>query len=295
MTQQQNGESWPVGRLLNWTRDYFTRRGMESPRLCAELLLAHAMGCERLHLYTRIESVPPDETRSRFRGLVEQAAAGKPVAYLVGVKEFFSLPFEVTPEVLIPRPETEILVERAIELARAAAAAGRTCRILDLCTGSGCVAIALSVHAPSAMLVAADVSPAALGVARRNAERHRVAGQIDFREGDLYGALPQGSTFDLILCNPPYVSLREAPTLAPGVRDFEPHLALFAGDDGLDIIRRVIAGAAEHLNDAGHLMLEVGHDQAASVAALLREAGWRDISAYRDAGGHARVLHARDR
>ncbi len=289
---------WTILRLLTWTQAHFLRHGLDSPRLCAEVLLAHVLQCERIHLYTRHDQAPDETALGAFRELVRQAAAGRPIAYLVGRKEFFSLPFEVGPDVFIPRPETEILVERTIDLARRAPAPPA---ILDLCTGSGCIAVCLAKHLKDARLFASDISQAALTVARRNAERHGVADRIEFRCGDLFepwrtgiegkaGAMP--APFDLIVCNPPYVATQGAP-VAPNVRDFEPHLALFAGPDGLDIVRRILAAAPSWLAGDGHLLLELAFDQAPTVRGLLAAAPWRNVSTYRDGAGHERVVHAR--
>lgn len=283
---------WTIARLLSWTRGHLERNRVESARLCAELLLAHALGCERIRLYTRFEEVPGEEVLAAFRALVRQAAAGVPIAYLTGTKEFFSLPFEVTPEVLIPRPETEILVERTLDLARQGAACGA---ILDLGTGSGCIAISLARHLPEARLYASDVSEAALAVARRNAARHGVAERIEFRAGDLLAPWPADrgpAAFDVIVCNPPYVATQGA-AVEPAVRRYEPHAALFAGPDGLDVIRRVLAEAPARLRAGGHLLLEMACDQAPAVRGLLDADVWATAVTYRDGGGHERVLHAR--
>lgn len=310
---QPDSGSWTVARLLAWTREYFERCHVESPRLCAELLLSAAMGCDRLRLYTQHERVPEESIRNRFREHVKSAATGKPIAYILGVKEFFSLSFDVTPDVLIPRPETEILVERALALLGTSPAIGRkrdaegaavpppprddpqspAPSVLDLCTGSGCIAIAIARHEQRASLTASDVSPAAIDVARRNAQRHAVDGRIQFRVGDLFAAIPDGERFDLIVTNPPYVALSDPESLAPNVRAYEPHLALFAGADGLDVVRRIIAEAPARLNAGGQLLMEIAFNQAANVNALLAQAGWHDVALYRDAAGHARVAHAR--
>ena len=282
---------WTIARLLDWTRAHFARHRLESPRLCAELLLAHALGCERIRLYTRHDEVPRPAVLDAFRELVRQAAEGRPIAYLTGTKEFFALPLEVTPDVLIPRPETEILVERTIDLVRKAPGPRR---ILDLGTGSGCIAIALARHLPDATLLASDVSPAALAVARRNAERHGVADRIEFRAGDLFGPwrVSAAAPCDIVVCNPPYVATVGAP-VAPQVRAYEPHAALFAGPDGLDVIRRVLAEAPACLTPGGHLLLEMGFDQAAAVQRLAAGPVWGEAAVYRDGAGHARVLHVR--
>jgi release factor glutamine methyltransferase len=289
---------WTVARLLAWTQGHLQRGGLDSPRLCAEILLAHAMRCQRIDLYTRHDQVPGEEVLGPFRELVRQAVAGRPIAYLTGRKEFFSLPFEVCPDVFIPRPETEILVERTIDLARKA---GAPLSILDLGTGSGCIIVSLAKHLPAARLLASDISEAALRVARRNAERHGVAERIEFRCGDLFepwraggrdraGATPLA--FDVIVCNPPYIATTGAP-VARNVRDYEPHAALFAGLDGLDVVRRVLAEAPGWLTAGGHLLLELAFDQAAAARGLLAGAPWGSIATYRDGAGHERVVHAR--
>lgn len=282
--------AWTVGRLLAWTREHFERRGLDAPRLCAEILLAHAMRCERLRLFTRHDEAPAEEVLARFRESVRQAAAGKPIAYLTGTKDFFSLAFDVTPDVLIPRPETEILVERTIDWVRKRC--GGAARILDLCTGSGCIAVALARHLPNSTIVASDVSAAALAVARRNAVKHEVDGRVMFAEGDLFAACPGVEPFDVIVSNPPYVAEND-PALAANVRDYEPPVALFGGDDGLAVLRRIIADAPAALRVGGSLLLEIGYNQAAAVRELLRGTLWSECSGYKDGGGHERVIHAR--
>lgn len=282
---------WTIARLLAWTTDFFARRELESPRLCAELLLAHALGCQRLELYTRHEHIPQPGALASFREAVREAAAGRPIAYLTGVKEFFALPFEVTPAVLIPRPETEVLVERTIALIRSAHPPPQ--RVLDLGTGSGCIAVSLARHLPGVRVFASDISAEALRVAQRNAERHGLAGRIEFREGDLLACWQEGEPFDVIVCNLPYIGANEAAELPASVRDYEPHVALYAGEDGLAILRRLAEEAPAHLTAGGHLLSEVGYGQSASVRALLDEAGWRDIVTYRDDLRHERVVHAR--
>ena len=284
-------DPWTVSRLLEWTRGFFREHEVESPRLCAEILLAHAMGCERIELYTRHESIPDQEVLRRFRSAVKQAAAGKPIGHLTGRKEFFSLEFEVTPKVLIPRPETEVLVERVIHLVRHGKDEIRS--ILDVGTGSGCIAVSLAKNLPDVPIFACDVSEAALEVARRNAERHGVLERIGFRLGDLFEPWEPDRRFDMIVSNPPYIAESEAASLPTNVRDFEPHGALFAGADGLDVLRRLAAEAPGHLAPGGHLLTEVAYNQSAAVRSLLDETVWRDIVTYPDDLGHERVVHAR--
>jgi release factor glutamine methyltransferase len=290
---ETNGGVWTVARLLKWTREYFTKHSLESPRLCAEILLAHAMGCQRIELYTRYESVPDPDVLQTFRTAIAQAATGQPIAYLTGTKEFFALPFEVTPDVMIPRPETEVLVERTIDLAKRGEP--NVHAILDVGTGSGCIAISLAKNLPDASICGSDIDPAAIAVARRNAERLGVRERIEFRTGDLFEPWEPNRRFDAIVGNPPYIAESEAASLPANVRDFEPHAALFAGSDGLDVLRRLIAEAPPHLRSGGHLLTEVAYDQSSAVRGLLDEAGWCDIVTYRDELGHERVVHARCR
>lgn len=286
-----NQGPWTVARLLAWTRAYFERNGLESARLCAEALLAHAMNCERIQLYTRFEAEPDPQTLAAFRDSVKQAAAGRPIAYLTGVKEFFSLPFNVTPDVLTPRPETEVLVERVIHLVRAQP--GEIRRVLEIGVGSGCIVVSLARHLPGVALSASDISAPALEVARGNAARHGVESRIELREGDLFEPWMTAGPFDLIVSNPPYIGLREASELSPGVRDHEPHLALFSGEDGLRMIQRLLDESPARLARQGHLLLEVAFNQAPAVRERMNQAGWRDIVTYRDDLGHERVAHAR--
>lgn len=283
---------WTVARLLAWTREYLERSKVESPRLCAEILLAHAMGCQRIALFTRHESVPESAVLDRFREHVKQAATGKPIAYLTGTKEFFALSFDVSPAVLIPRPETEVLVERTIGIAKQAPAETPV-RILDIGTGSGCIAIALAKNLPTAQIVAIDISSDALDVARKNATKHGVAERITLHCGDLFAPLAASDAFDIIVSNPPYIALREQSDIPPNVRDFEPHTALFSGEDGFDALRRIVVGARSHLNNGGHLLTEIAYNQSHVARKLFADAGWSEIVCYKDGISHDRVVHAR--
>ncbi|TWT44325.1 Release factor glutamine methyltransferase [Phycisphaerae bacterium RAS1] len=294
--QNAQDAPWTVARLLAWTREHFERQQIESPRLCAEILLAHALGCPRIQLFTQYERVPDANALAGFREHVKAAAGGTPVAYLVGSKEFFSLPLKVGPDVLIPRPETEILVERAIALVRKGEAPAAPA-ILDVGTGSGCIAIALARHLREARLIAVDISAAALRVAAENAVRHEVNSRVEFVLGDCFDhwtpADPQRPTrFDIIVSNPPYIAQNIAATLPRNVRDFEPHAALFGGVDGLEVIRRLIVAAPQHLRCGGHLLMEVAYDQAEAVRGLLPAASWHGVETFKDGGGHPRVVHA---
>lgn len=287
-------DPWTVSRLLDWTREHFKQRGVESPRLCAEILLADALRCERLKLYTQFESAPPADVLDRFRTAVREVASGTPIAYVVGRKEFFSLTFEVTPAVLIPRPETELIVERLVSLARRSDWKPKT--ILDVGTGSGCIAIALAKHLPETRVLASDVSAEAVAVARRNAERNGVVERMEFRDGSLFAPWSADERipahFDAIVSNPPYIGTDEKQHVAPNVLNYEPHVALFAGSDGLAIIRALIDGAAERLKTGGLLLMEVGFTHAPAVRELLQDGRWSNVGTIRDSGRCERVIEA---
>ena len=261
-------ETWTVGRLLQWTTDYLKSHGSDSPRLDTEVLLAEALGCRRIDLYTAFEDVPGEGPRAAFRELVRRRAEGTPVAYLVGRREFYSLSFRVTPAVLIPRPETELLVVALLDLARARPAAGPL-TIADVGTGSGIIAVCAAKHLPGCRVTAIDISPEALEVARGNAAAHGVAERIEFLRSDLLAAVSTGRRFDFIVSNPPYVAAEEINTLAPDVRNFEPHVALLAGPRGTAVIEVLVSQAAERLVPGGHLLMEISPTVHEAVQALL--------------------------
>jgi release factor glutamine methyltransferase len=258
------------------------RIGGADARLEAELLLAHAMGASRARLYAWPEHEPDMTQRAAFARLVDARERGEPIAYLTGRREFWSLDLAVTPDVLIPRPETELLVELALERTPR----DRAVRVADLGTGSGAIALALARERPLARVTATDASDAALDVARGNAERLSI-GNVAFAAGDWYAAI-SGEHFDLIISNPPYIAAGDA-HLAAGDLRFEPASALASGADGLDAIRSIVAGAPAHLADEGALLLEHGFDQSARVRALLEAAGFEDVASVCDNGGHERV------
>lgn len=262
-------DQWTIRRVLEWTKRHLAEHGSESPRLDAEILLAHARGCPRIQLYTHFDDVLDEQVRSRMRDLVKRRARREPVAYLVGHREFFSLEFEVNREVLIPRPETELLVVEALDAVRGLDAP----RVLDVGTGCGCIAIAVAVNAPAARVTAVDISEGALAVARHNAERHNVSDRIEFRKGDLFAPLSAEPPFDVIVSNPPYVATADSGRLPPDVERHEPEAALFAGADGLDTIRRIIDDAPPHLKIGGVLLIEFSPEQADRIAELIASAG----------------------
>jgi release factor glutamine methyltransferase len=285
---------WTIGRLLNWTTDFLREKGAENPRLDAEVLLAHARGCKRIELYTAFEEVAPDELRERFRGLVKERAAGKPVAYLVGQREFFSLPFEVSTDVLIPRPETELVVVRALDIAKEWAASGRTdIAVADIGTGSGILAVTLAKRLPKCRFVAVDVSPAALRVAQRNADRHSVGDRIAWSKGDLFAGVDAKANFDLVVSNPPYIKSAEMATLGADVRNFEPQLALDGGPEGTTVIERLLPQSASRLRPGGWLLMEISPTIVARVEELLDATqGLTRRATIKDLAGLPRVVQA---
>ena len=287
-----------VGEILGKTASWLAGRGFESARLEAELLMAHVLGTDRLSLYLDRDRPLVEEEIDAYRELVRRRAGGEPVAYLTGTREFYGLDFRLTSGVLVPRPETEMLVDRARELG-----AGR---ILDLCTGSGCVAITIAVRLPDAQVTATDSSGVALAVARENARTHGVDTRVRFLEGDLFACLgpapdsdpdsdsdsatgsTPGGRFDLVVANPPYVPLGQATE----VGRHEPALALYAGADGLDLVRRIVAEAPRWLESHGTLLVEIGEDQDSAALALASSGDYASAEVHRDLSGHPRVLEA---
>jgi release factor glutamine methyltransferase len=242
-------------------------------------------------LYTQYNKVVVPEQLDRLRGLVKRAGEHEPVVYLVGRTEFYSMEFEVTPACLIPRPETELLVQRSIEFLRKRTGPQR---IYDLCTGCGVIAVAIARNVPDAKVIATDISETALAVAARNTEKHKLQDRIELRHGDLFEPLvPQLDLFDLIVCNPPYVSAPEYEALDRNVKDYEPRIALYAGADGLDLYRRIVEKVGQFLKPDGILLLEIGHQQGSAVRALLEQTGvFAQIRIDKDLQSHERVVAA---
>lgn len=291
MAAMAESEPWTIHRLMDWTRPFLERKGVEEPRLAAEVLLAHALAVRKIELYTNYENVVPPESLTIFRDLVARAAAGEPIAYLVGYREFFSLKFKVTPDVLIPRPETETLVDAVIHAVRQRGQDPAGLRILDVATGSGCIAIVLARHLAGARVIATDISESALAVARENAESHKAA--VEFRHGPFFEPLAGEPPFDYVCSNPPYIAENEWPTLPRTVRDYEPRSALAGGPEGLDVIGPLFAEAPSRLAEGGMLFVEVGYNQAGRVVQLAESvAGLSDIHTVRDNLGHERLVVA---
>ncbi|MCI0331635.1 MAG: peptide chain release factor N(5)-glutamine methyltransferase [Planctomycetes bacterium] len=291
MTQPE--EPWTIGRLLTWTIDYLGKHGAENPRLDAEVLLAEARGCRRIDLYAAYGETADEKTRTAFRELVRRRAAGTPVAYLVGRREFYSLEFEVTPDVLIPRPETEHVVIALLDHVKQRPTSDTSLEIADVGTGSGVLAVCAAKYVPTSRVTAIDISPAALAVARRNAARHGVAERIEFIESNLFASVPANRQFDYIVSNPPYVSTAEMAQLAVDVRNHEPKIALHAGDRGTDVIAPLIEQATTRLRSGGALLIEVSPMIAPEVEQVIRStSGLKLEPTVRDLAGHARVVQA---
>ena len=281
-------QRWTVQAILDWTTAHLAAHGSTSPRLDAEILLARSRDCQRIELYTQYDQELTPQHRVVMRELVKRRAAREPVAYLVGYREFFGIDFEVNADTLIPRPDTETLVLELLDLARELPAATS---ILDIGTGSGCIAVSIATGLRSAQLTATDISPAALAVAVANATTHEVADRIAFLEGNLFEPLDSHAHFDFIVSNPPYVTPDEIDQLAPDIRDHEPHTALDGGRDGLDLIRQLIASAPRYLAPAGTLLCEISPEQADAVKALLGEQpAFGTPRLVEDLAGEARVV-----
>ncbi len=297
-------EPWTVGRLLQWTTDYLQDHGSESPRLDAEVLLAEALGCQRIELYTRFDETPGEDVRTAFRELV-RAPRRRDARGLFGrPREFYSLSFRVTSDVLIPRPETELLVVTVLDLAKTysplslgeeqGVRAAGALAIADVGTGSGAIAVCLAKHLPTCRVTAIDQSRAALAVASQNARQHGVFDRIEFLESDLFAAVPVHRRFDFIVSNPPYVTADEYATLAPDVRNFEPRSALLAGPKGTEVIEAIVGHSADRLYPGGHLLIEIGpavHDGARAL--LQADARFEIGPTVRDLARLPRVVQAR--
>jgi release factor glutamine methyltransferase len=284
------GRTWTVLELLRWTTDYFAQRGIETPRLDAECLLAGALGVDRMRLYIDFDKPASPAERDRYRALVKRRAAERvPVAQLVGHKEFWSFPLEVTADVLSPRPDTETLVSAALDLLPDREAEAR---VLDIGTGSGAVALAIARERPKVHVVATDVSAAALAVAQRNACELGVGDRLQFVEGSLFEPVANGQ-FDLVVSNPPYVAESERQQLAPEFAH-EPEVALFAGPDGLSVLRELVARVTPFLTPGAGFAVELAPAQAQIVARWCGEAGLRDVTIHRDLANRDRVVSARD-
>lgn len=281
-------QPWTIQRILAWTTEHLKKHGSEAPRLESEVLLAYARKCERIQLYAHFNDVVDEATRTQMRELVKRRVQREPVAYLVGHREFFSLDFLVEPGVFIPRPETETLVIKTLDRIAGLSAS----RVLDLCTGSGCVAITVAVREPRARVTAIERNEIPLRVSRKNAERHQTRDRVQILSGDLFSALPaECPPFDVIVSNPPYVTTAEIATLPPEVQAHEPHAALDGGADGLDVIRHILETAPAYLKPGGWVLLEMDPSQIQPVLELAAHSGiWEPREVYEDLHGRQRCV-----
>jgi release factor glutamine methyltransferase len=279
--------AWTVESVIRWATDDFRARGMSSARLDAELLVAHALATTRIQLVIDAKRVLDAAELERLRELVRRRRAHEPIAYILGVREFYGRLFRVDGRVLVPRPDTEVLVEVGLERTRRVS---MSMRALDLCTGSGCVAITLARERPTSVVVANDISDGALALARENALRLG-AYNVALRRGDLFCALSDNTCrFDLVTSNPPYIPSREIASLPLDIRAFEPQQALDGGNDGLQTLRRIVDGAPRRLVPGGALAVEVGEGQAGSLVEMFDAAGFQRIDVRRDYAGIERVV-----
>ncbi|MCC9643701.1 peptide chain release factor N(5)-glutamine methyltransferase [Rhodopirellula sp. JC740] len=291
MAETSNDTPWTVMRLLEWTTDFFRKKGSESPRLDAEILLAHARGCQRIELYTQFDQVPEEEQRVAFRELVRRRGEGAPVAQLVGYKEFYSVSLRVDENVLVPRPETEHLVIEAIDQIKARMSDRDAPTVLDVGTGSGAIAIAIAKSLPKTIVTAVDISLAALDIAKWNTENLQLSERITLLQSDLFDGLAPDQTFDVICSNPPYISQSEYDELPTTVREFEPKGALLSAPDGTEIIAKLLNEAAGRLNEAGQLIIELSPMIAGACKQLAEQTGsYSEIRLIKDLAGHERIL-----
>lgn len=283
------GEAWTVLRLMLWSSDYLGRKGVERARLDAEYLLAHVLGVGRLDMYLQHERVLGASELDAFRPLLRRRANREPLQYILGRQPFRELDLEVGPGVLIPRPETERLVEVVLDWA--AKRSGEGMSALDVGTGSGAIALSLVTEGPFERVVGSDSSAVALAIAGRNRDALGVGRRLELRRGAYFDPLGADELFDVIVSNPPYVAESRKDDLPPEVASWEPADALFAGPDGLDALREVVRGAPSHLHPEGLLALEVGDGQAEEVATLIRGGSqYREIEIHRDLAGKQRFV-----
>lgn len=293
MTTENNGNSnvsdpsWTILKILSWITAYLTEKQSESPRLDAEILLAFALKIERVQLYVQFDRPLLEDELALIRGLVKRRAAQEPIAYIVGTQGFWSLDLKTDSRALIPRPDTEILIEAVLGLL----SEDSTASVIDIGTGSGAIALSLAVERPQLRIAATDIDLNTLELARENAALHGLSERVDFFYGDLLEALgTEWSTADMIVSNPPYIAEEQRSKLMADVRNFEPSGALFSGEDGLDILRRLTRDSYRFLQSGGYLLCEIGYDQGSLVRELFEGAGFSDIEVRQDYGGRDRVV-----
>lgn len=286
----QTSQAWTIARLLAWTSDYFSTHGIDSPRLTAELLLSHSLSMKRLDLYLQHDKpLGPDEL-ARFKTLIKRRKDREPVAYITGSKGFWTLDLSVTPDVLIPRPDTECLVEAALRILPETNPDGPL-RVVDLGTGSGAIVLTLASERPDNLYYTVDISEKALAVAKKNKAANGIDASVSFIRGSWFGPFVDQPVFDLVVSNPPYIPSGDIQGLEPEITRYEPMLALDGERDGLACIRKILSEASVCLKDGGWLMMETGYDQKQAVISLAEQAGcYGDIDYIRDAAGHDRVV-----
>lgn len=277
-------KNWAIKDLLEWTTRYFTQKGIKQPRLETEILLARVLKKDRVYLYAHYDAPVNQNERDQFREWIKRRIQGEPVAYITGFKEFMSLELRVNPAVLIPRPDTEILVEEVINLAKFLPA-----KICDVGTGSGAIAVSLAYYLTNVQVFASDISFEALEIARENARLHKV--EIQFSQGDLLEPVKAAAPFDIIVANLPYISESEYRSLDPGIINYEPTAALLASGDGLDIYRRLLPQAEALLNPGGYLVWEIGSSQGEKALSMMQ--GFSEVEIIKDLAGHDRVVRGR--
>ena len=282
-------EIWTIGRILQWTEQYFQSKEMDTPRLDGEVLLSHVLGKDRIYLYTHYDQPLIQEELDAFRPLVQERAKGHCVAAIIGEKDFMGLTFKVNDKVLIPRPDTETLIEYVL----GTYSKDSDVRILDVCTGPGTILLSLLHYLPNAYGVGLEISRDALSVAEENSERFNINDRVQLLESDMFSALASNAEkFDLIVSNPPYIRTGDAKLLSQDVLN-EPHIALFGGEDGLEFYRILAKACGTYLKSQGRIAFEIGFDQAESVKALLEETGqYSNIQCIADLGGNDRVVTA---
>ncbi len=287
--QPRDGEaSWTIVKILKWATPYFQERGIDSPRATAELLLADVLDLARLDLYLQFDRPLSAGELAAFKTRVKRRVAGEPVAYIVGMKGFWKSEFAVSPDVLVPRPDTELLLEKTLSLLPEEGAA----RVLELGTGSGALILSVAMERRQAACFASDLSCAAALQARANANAHDLSGRVSFVVGHWFDPFrAQHLPFDLILSNPPYIPTADIDDLQPEIREYEPKSALDGGLDGLDCLRHIIGEACHHLKPSGHLLLEMGHDQRKPVADIIESCGlYEEVHFFDDYGGNNRIV-----
>lgn len=282
-------EIWTIGRILQWTEQYFQSKEMDTPRLDGEVLLSHVLGKDRIYLYTHYDQPLIQEELDAFRPLVQERAKGHCVAAIIGEKDFMGLTFKVNDKVLIPRPDTETLIEYVL----GTYSKDSDVRILDVCTGPGTILLSLLHYLPNACGVGLEISTDALSLAKENGERFNLNDRVQLLESDMFSALVgNAEKFDLIVSNPPYIRTGDAKLLSQDVLN-EPHIALFGGEDGLEFYRILAKACGTYLKSQGRIAFEIGYDQAEAVKALLEETGqYSNIQCIADLGGNDRVVTA---